>query len=222
MCGRYLLMNLNEETLRRIFGGELPPWWKVRYNVAPTQQVPTVRLVEGRRVVEQMRWGLIPQFANGEAGAYSTINARVETMRTSPAYRMAWRKGQRCLVLASAFYEWQDVPGGRQPHYIGCADQEVFAFAGLWDSSTAPDGNTILSCTIITLPASPLMAQIHNSKQREPAILCVADHDAWLGGTAEEAMACLRQYPDELRSAWPVSRQVNNPRNDGPELIARA
>jgi putative SOS response-associated peptidase YedK len=222
MCGRYLLMNLNEERLREIFGGELPPWWKVRYNVAPTQPVPTVRLVDGQRVLEQMRWGLIPHFAGGEAGPYSTINARAESMTTSPAYRSAWRKGQRCLILASAFYEWQEVPGGRQPHYIGCADQEVFAFAGLWDSSTPPGGAPVLSCTIITLPASPLMAQIHNSRQREPAILRGADHQAWLGGTPQQALGCLRQYPDDLRSAWPVSKRVNNPQNDGPELIARA
>ena len=66
------------------------------------------------------------------------------------------------------------------------------------------------------------MASIHNTKQREPAILRAEDHEAWLRGTAEEALACLRQYPDELRSAWPVSRSVNNPANDGPELIARA
>lgn len=222
MCGRYLLMNLNQETLLRIFGGQLPPWWKVRYNVTPSQDVPTVRLVDGQPVVEQMRWGLIPHFAKGEAGPWSTINARVETMTTSPAYRSAWRKGQRCLILASAFYEWQEVAGGKQPHYIGCADQELFAFAGLWDSSTPAGAAPILSCTIITLPASPLMAQIHNSRQREPAILSVADHQTWLAGTAEQALACLRQYPDELRSAWPVSKRVNNPRNDGPELIARA
>src|SRR5262245_11906259 len=118
MCGRYLLLQLNEETIRRIFGGELPPWWKVRYNVAPSEDVPTVRLADGQRVAALMRWGLIPHFARGEAGPYSTINARVETLRTSPAYRNAWRKGQRCLVLASAFYEWQVVPGGKQPHYI--------------------------------------------------------------------------------------------------------
>jgi len=222
MCGRYLLMNLNEETLLRIFGGELPPWWKVRYNVAPSQEVPAVRLAGGRRAVEQMRWGLIPHFAHGNAGSFSTINARMETLRESAAYRGPWRKGQRCLVLASAFYEWQVVGGRKQPHYIGCADQELFAFAGLWDSSTPPGGAPILSCTIITMAASPLMAGIHNTRQREPVILRPEEHEAWLAGTPEQAWACLKQYPDELRSAWPVSTRVNSPKNDGPELIARA
>lgn len=222
MCGRYLLLNLNRETALRIMGGSpLPRAWKDSYNVTPGLDVLTVRSLAGRRAVTAMRWGLIPHFARGAAGKFSTINARSETLRTSPAYRDAWRRGQRCLILASAFYEWQQVAGGRQPHYIGCADQEVFAFAGLWDSSTPPQGEPLLSCTIITLPASPLMAQIHNTRQREPAILRPEDHDAWLAGTAEQAWACLKQYPDELRSAWPVSQQVNSARNDGPELIAR-
>jgi putative SOS response-associated peptidase YedK len=181
-----------------------------------------VRLVNGERVLSPMRWGLIHSFARGNAGQLSTINARMETLRDSGAYRWPWRKGQRCLVLASAFYEWQVMEDRKQPHYIGCADQEVFAFAGLWDSSTPPGGPPILSCTIITMPASPLMAQIHNTRQREPAILRPGDHETWLAGTPQQAWACLKQYPDELRSAWPVSTRVNSPKHDGPELIARA
>lgn len=220
MCGRYIV--LNRQAIQRLFSVVLPADWHDSYNVAPSQDVPTVRLVEGRRVMTLMRWGLIPHFARGEAGPWSTINARVETLRGSPAYRDAWRKGQRCLILASAFYEWQVVADHKQPYCIGCADQEVFAFAGLWDSSTPPGGEPILSCTIITLEASPLMAEIHNTRRREPAILRPEDHETWLAGNPDEAWACLKQYPDELRSAWPVSKKVNNPRNQGPELIARA
>ncbi len=219
MCGRYIV--LNRLAIQQLFSVLPPDEWQDRFNVAPSQDVPTVRLIDGRRVLTLMRWGLIPRFAQGTAGNFSTINARIETLHASAAYREPWRKGQRCLVLASAFYEWQQVPGGKQPHYIGCADQEVFAFAGLWDSSTPPGGAPILSCTIITLPASPLMAEIHNTRQREPAILAPGDHDRWLKGSPAEAMACLRQYPDELRSAWPVSKQVNSPKNQGPALIAR-
>jgi len=220
MCGRYIV--LNKEAIQRLFGVLPPAEWEDRFNVAPSQDVPVVRLVDGQRELKLMRWGLIPAFARGEAGPYSTINARVETLRTSPAYRDAWRRGQRCLILASAFYEWQEVAGGKQPYYIGCADQEVFAFAGLWDCSTPSGGEPIHSCTVITLAASPMMADIHNTRQREPAILRPEDHETWLGGTHEAAFACLAQYPDELRSAWPVSKQVNNAKNQGPQLIARA
>ena len=131
---------------------------------------------EGQRELVRMRFGLIPFFAKGVPGQYSTINARVETVRTSPAYRTAWNRGQRCLVIASGFYEWQVVGEGKQPWYVSCADQPVFGFAGLWDRSVPEGGEPILSCTIITLPASPFMAQIHNTKLREPAILQRNDH----------------------------------------------
>lgn len=218
MCGRFVTSI--DAALEREF--HLTRGWVrhfTSYNVAPTQLVPVVRMNEGVREGAMMRFGLIPFFAHGEPGQYSTINARVETFRTSPAYRTAWKRGQRCLVIARGFYEWQVLGSGKQPWYIGCADQPTFAFAGLWDSSTPPGGEPILSFTIITLPASPMMAEIHNAKHREPAILRRDQHEAWLTGDADAAFACLASYPDELRSAWPVSRKVNAPKNNDPSLI---
>jgi putative SOS response-associated peptidase YedK len=222
MCGRFVAHA--DAALEREFGLVRSDWGRFqRYNVAPTQPVPVVVHGNEGREGRLMRWGLVPWFARGEAGPYSTINARVETLRTSAAFRGAWQRGQRCLVIAQGFYEWQQLPGAgtrKQPWYIQCADQPVFAFAGLWDRSTPPGGEAIESCTIITLPASPFMAEVHNSRQREPAILRREDHDTWLSGTPDAAFACLHSYDDALRSAWPVSAQVNSPRHDGPELIA--
>jgi putative SOS response-associated peptidase YedK len=177
-----------------------------------------VRTVAGEREGVLLRWGLIPHFAHGNPGPYSTINARVETVRTSPAYRTAWKRGQRCLIVASGYYEWQERGAARQPWYIGCADQKVFAFAGIWDRSEPPDGPAIESCAIITLPASPLMSEMRTSRQREPAILAPEDHETWLTGAPEVAFAALKSYPDELRTVWPVSRKVNSPRNNDPTL----
>jgi len=163
----------------------------------------------------------VPFFAKGVAGPYSTINARIETMTTSPSYRGPWRRAQRCLVLSSGFYEWQVLPDGKhkQPYFIKPADQEIFAMAGLWDESRPAEGPAIRSFTIITLPASPLMAQIHNSRQREPAILAADNVDSWLAGGAEQALAALQPYPDDLLSVWPVSTRVNSVRNDDAFLI---
>lgn len=227
MCGRYV--SPDESAIEREFtlvGPQVVPLFAASFNVAPTQQVPVIRMHEGRRELVRMRFGLIPFFAKGKPGQYSTINARVETVRTSPAYRTAWKRGQRCLIIASGFYEWQVVGEGKQPWYVSCADQPVFGFAGLWDQSIPEDGESkgeaILSCTIITLPASPFMAQIHNTKLREPAILQRKDHEAWLTGTPDEAFPCLAPYPDDLRSAWPVSKRVNSPRNNDAQLIARS
>jgi putative SOS response-associated peptidase YedK len=223
MCGRYV--SPDESAIEREFtltGPEPRPVFTASYNVAPTQLVPVIRMHGGMRELVRARFGLIPFFARGEAGQYSTINARVETVRTSPAYRTAWKRGQRCLVIANGFYEWQVIADGKQPWFISCADQPIFGFAGLWDQSTPDGGEPILSCTIVTLPASPFMAQIHNTKLREPAILQRKDHEAWLAGTPDEAFACLASYPDELRSAWPVSKRVNSPRNNDEKLISRS
>ncbi len=99
----------------------------------------------------------------------------------------------------------------------------MFGFAGLWDRSVREDGTAIESCTIITLPASPLMAEIHNAKKRMPAILRGEDHERWLAGSPEEARAALRQYPDELLHAWKVGPRVNSPKNNDAaplELVA--
>lgn len=222
MCGRYTAMFTWRQIweIYQLIGAMPAPERSPNFNLAPSQLAPVVILTEDGRVCEAMRFGLIPFFARGEPGPYSTINARVETVATSPAYRGPWKRAQRCLVLASGFYEWHLlVDKKKQPYFIKVADQEVFAMAGLWDQSQPAEGPAIRSFTIITLPASPLMSQIHNDKKREPAILVREDIAAWLGGTAEEARAVLKQYPDDLLSAWPVSTRVNSPKNDDAFLI---
>ena len=222
MCGRYITKD------QRALERELPfldvkdwPQFEASYNVAPTQPAPVVIASSAGNVCQLMRFGLIPFFAKGVAGKYSTINARVETIESSAAYRGPWKRQQRCLVLASGFYEWHLLPDGKskQPYFIKPADQDSFAFAGLWDASRADDGATVYSFSIITLPASPLMAQIHNTKQREPAMLTAADCRTWLGGTAEQGRALLQPYPDELLVAWPVSRRVNSPSSNDEKLL---
>ena len=121
MCGRYVTHA--EQALEREFTLIKVRWPDYfSYNVAPTQQVPVVRSVNGEREGSMMRWGLIPFFAKGDPGKYSTINARIETVKTSPAYRGPWKRGQRCLILADGFYEWQVTPDGKVPYYITCAD----------------------------------------------------------------------------------------------------
>ena len=219
MCGRYV--SPDEAAIEREFA--LPRaglGLGARYNVAPSQAVAAVRRVEGVLRLDLLRWGLVPFFAKGVPGAYSTINARIETIETSASYRGPWKRGQRCLVPASGFYEWHvNADGSKRPFFIGVADQAVFGFAGLWDRSVAADGTVLESCTIITLPANPLLAEIHNVKQRMPAILARADRDAWLGADPAAARAALSAYPADRMFAHPVSTRVNSPRNDDAHLI---
>jgi putative SOS response-associated peptidase YedK len=196
------------------------PDLEARFNVSPTQAVPVVRWSEGLYEGTMMRWGLVPFFARGVPPKYSTINARIESIEASPAYRGPWKRAQRCVLPAAGFFEWHlNEAGVRQPFYIHLVDQEVFGFAGLWDRSDGP-GGVIESCTLITMPANPLLEQIHNVQKRMPAILRQADHTAWLHGDADQARAALMQYPSEMMAAWPVSTRVNAPRNEGPQLIA--
>ena len=224
MCGRYII----RQTAKAVKEWEKygPPPFLDSYNVAPTEQVPILRSRDGRAEYAGVRWGLIPYFSRGEPPKFSTINARIETFETAASYRGAWRRGQRCLQLASGFYEWHvDALGRKAPYLISVADQELFGFAALWDRSVKEDGTVIESCVHITMPANALMADIHNTgnnPHRMPAILRAEDRDAWLSGTEDEGRAVLQQYPADLMSAYEVSTRVNSVKNNDPGLIEPA
>jgi putative SOS response-associated peptidase YedK len=220
MCGRYV--SPDEASIEREFNLVHMEWqFPSSFNVAPTQEVPVVRLRKGGRQGIRLRWGLIPYFAQGIPPKYSTINARIETLRTAPSYRGPWSRGQRCLVVAQGFYEWQTQPDGksRVPYYIHLNDQEIFAYAGLWDASRTAQGRWVESCVHLTMPANHLLTEIHNTQHRMPAILAREDRETWLSGSPEEAWATLKPYPDEHMLAWPVSSRVNKPANDDAQLI---
>jgi putative SOS response-associated peptidase YedK len=220
MCGRYV--SPDEASIEREFTLVHTEWqFPPSFNVAPTQAVPVVRTIEGTRRGALMRWGLIPFFARGIPPKYSTINARIETVQTAASYRGPWSRGQRCLVVARGFYEWQLQADGKSkvPYYIHANDQEIMAFAGLWDVSKSDAGDRIESVTHITLPANRLLGEIHNTQHRMPAILAKEDREAWLSGSPEEAWSTLKPYPDEHLVAWTVSKRVNTPKNNDAELV---
>jgi putative SOS response-associated peptidase YedK len=223
MCGRYVAPD--ESAIEREFNLVHSEWqFPASFNVAPTQNVPVIRSIDGKLHGALLRWGLIPFFARGVPPKYSTINARIETVQTAASYRGPWSRGQRCLVVAQGFFEWQVQADGKTkvPFYIHTNDQPIFAFAGLWDSSRTDDGTYIESVTHITVPANNLVGEIHNAKHRMPAILEKADRDAWLTGTPEEAWETLAPYPDDLMVAWPISTRVNKPQNNDSRLIEPA
>lgn len=212
----------DEAAIEREFNLVHSEWqFPASFNVAPTQNVPVIRSIDGKPHGALLRWGLIPFFARGVPPKYSTINARIETVQTAASYRGPWSRGQRCLQVARGFYEWQVQTDGKTkvPYYIHCNDQPIFAFAALWDSSRTDTGDRIESVVHITLPANSLVGEIHNTKLRMPAILEKADRDAWLNGTPEEAWEALTPYPDDLMVAWPVNTRVNTPKNNDAALV---
>lgn len=216
MCGRYSLTT-PVEALRGLFGFDARPNLAPRYNIAPTQPVAALlwNAEAGARQFAMLRWGLIPSWAKDPAIGARMINARAETVADKPAFRTAFRR-RRCLVLADGFYEWKKADDGpKQPWRITCADVAAFAFAGLWERWDSPDGDTVESCTIVTTNAAPAIGHIH---PRMPVILPRGALETWLAGDAAAAGPLLHPYEGEL-AAYPVSRRVNNVRNDDAELI---
>jgi putative SOS response-associated peptidase YedK len=232
MCGRYSITT-PAEAMRRLFGFASPlPNWPARYNVAPTQSVPIVRLARAaagassERELVLARWGLVPPWAKDMKIGARLINARGEGIAKTPSFRAAFR-ARRCLVPADGFYEWQKTPHGKQPYRIGLKGGSppalpLFAFAGLWERwEMAADGVPIESCTIVTTDANALLRPIH---ERMPVILAPEAYATWLdpAAPAEDALELLRAYPADEMVAYPVSPRVNNVRNDDALCAAPA
>ncbi|HEX2915209.1 MAG TPA: SOS response-associated peptidase [Chloroflexia bacterium] len=218
MCGRYSLTNVSHLGERfKVKQENLPV--EPRYNVAPTQQMPVVYQHENEeRKIELMKWGLIPFWSKEPKASYSTINARAEGIADKPAYRRPIRN-QRCLIPADGFYEWQKSGLGKLPFYIHLKDSEIFSFAGLYDLYKDPNGQIIKTYTIITTDANELMAPIHN---RMPVILHRENEEEWLDPAVSDPFQVTRllvPFPDGLMEAYPVSKAVNSPGTDVPELI---
>lgn len=220
MCGRFTL-TIDPADLQDAF------YWvdfsnidfSPRYNIAPTQPVAVVPNT-GENKLDFFLWGLIPSWARDPKIGSRLINARSETLAEKPSFRAAYRR-RRCLILADGFYEWQKVTGSKTkiPTYIRLKSGAPFAFAGLWEDWHSPDGSQILSCTIITTRPNEVLKPIHS---RMPVILPPAAYELWLDPaekTSGQLQHLLRPYPSEGIEAYPVSRLVNNPRNDSPGCV---
>jgi putative SOS response-associated peptidase YedK len=189
-----------------------------RFNVAPFQVLPVVsQSPDGHRNFLMAKWGLIPAWVKDPTELNHPINAKAETVAIKPMFRHAFKKS-RILVPADGFFEWKAANGGKQPYFIRMRDGEPFGMAGLLEHWHGPDGD-VATFTVLTTEPNPLMAEIHN---RMPAIVRREDYGVWLDpATAEVArlQAVLAPYPERLMEAYPVSRRVNKPENEGPELI---
>jgi len=219
MCGRFTLTT-DPGQLQESF-----PWLSIpngitpRYNIAPTQPVAVVPN-DGKNRLDFFNWGLIPSWAKDPSIGNKMINARAETLQEKPSFRSAFRR-RRCLILADGFFEWRQDAGAKTktPMYIRLKSEKPFALAGLWERWDSPDGSKILSCTIITTEPNELMRPIHN---RMPVILPESAYPAWM--SPEEVDPAILQpllvpFSAEAMLAYPISRLVNSPENDIPEVI---
>ncbi|MBL0141594.1 MAG: SOS response-associated peptidase [Betaproteobacteria bacterium] len=221
MCSRYFL-DADGNVIAYTFNVPVHDRIRKRFNIAPTQEAPVVRMTDaGVRGVAMLRWGLVPSWARDPAIGNRMINARSETAAEKPSFRNAM-KSRRCLVPASGFYEWTGVAGHKIAHAITLADQPVFAFAGLWESwldKSNPGLPPVETYTLLTTGANRALSTIHD---RMPVILAPADHQAWLEAPARDAAQLLRPYADEPMRERVVSTRVNNPRNESPDLLGSA
>jgi putative SOS response-associated peptidase YedK len=215
MCGRYRL-TAKERYLRdhlRV-NGDLS--WAPRWNIAPTQKVPIVRQDRNgpKRTFGLARWGLIPAWAKNSSIGFKAINAMSETAAEKPAFRDAM-KLRRCLIPADGFYEWEKLGTKvKQPYNFGMADDNPFAFAGLWERWRDPAGEFIETFTILTTKPNSLVADVHD---RMPAILKPEDYDLWLDpGVTNVALVedSLKPFDPRLMKKYPVSTRVNRTEND--------
>jgi putative SOS response-associated peptidase YedK len=221
MCGRYVTRA----------AAELERFWNITrggiafcgaYNAAPTQRLPVIRFLAGKRTLTLMRWGLIPSSTKDLKKGANLINARGETVASRPAFRSAFMR-RRCLVPMTGYYEWQQTPAGKVPHYIHLLNTEQFAVAGLCEYWPGRDGKEPFeSFAIITTTPNEMTGKIHD---RMPVILPEHAHEGWLdpeNAQMDELQGFLKPFPAEEMRAYPVGLRVNNAKNEGPELVEPA
>lgn len=214
MCGRYSITFSGEE-LENEFDAKLTDDFYPNYNAAPSQNLPVITNDTPHKI-ELFRWGLVPHWAKDLNIGNKMINARSETILEKPSFKNAF-KTQRCLVLADGYYEWKNENSQKTPYRIVLKDKNIFAFAGIWETWKSED-KIIKTFSIITTEANQYLHDIHN---RMPVILEKEHIKPWLDKklSIEDAYSLLKPQPSENFKAYEVSKKVNSPVNNIPELI---
>jgi putative SOS response-associated peptidase YedK len=227
MCGRFAFHS-PKEAITRVFEIDFALEFQPHFNIAPSQYVIALRhsgvqipATASSCSVEpvMLRWGLVPSWAKDPGIGHRMINARRETIDHKPAFRAAFRR-RRCVILADGFYEWRRVDDRKIPTYITMKSGEPFAMAGLWEHWEG-QSSTLLTCTIITTAANHVLAPVHD---RMPVIFSPENAVRWMDpdNDSKAGLQQLLDSPDhDDLHYWEVGREVNNPRNDGPNLIRR-
>jgi putative SOS response-associated peptidase YedK len=219
MCSRYFL-DADGNIIAYTFRVPAVPAVRKRFNIAPTQQAPVVRIGrEGGREIAMLRWGLVPFWAKDLKVGTTMINARSEGIEAKPAFREPIRS-RRCIVPATGFFEWQgERPGRKRPYAITVPELPLFAFAGLWERWRASkDDEPVETFAIVTTDANETVARVHD---RMPVILPMDAVDTWLTGPPDEARALLTPWAGAL-ALRAVGPHVSNVNNEGPECLEDA
>ena len=217
MCGRYAVTSA-PEAIRALFGYPEQPNFPPRYNVAPTQVIAIVRLMDGKRQFALVRWGLLPSWVKDLKSLL--INARGESVIDKPAFSAAMKR-RRCLVPADGFYEWKAIGTRKQPYYVRAKSGQPLALAGLWETWTGPNGEELETAAIVTTRANRTLADIH---ERMPVIVPLEAFNLWLDCAnidPQTAAALISPASENLLDTYEVSTAVNHTANDNPGLVER-
>ena len=218
MCGRFVIKT-PPDVMRQTFGYGEQPNFPARYNVAPTQPIPMVRLVNGQRSFALVRWGLIPAWVKDPRTFSLLINARAESVFDKPAFRNAMRR-RRCLIPADGFYEWKQDGARKRPFYARA--KGPIGFAGLWETWMGPNGEEMETACIVTTAANRTLRHLHD---RMPVVIPPEAFDLWLDCAevdGETAADLLAPAPETLFDAYEISTAVNRTANDTAALIEPA
>jgi len=218
MCGRIVTRSTPQELqdafkLSAVLAAPEQP----HFNLPPTLEIPAV-INDGKRELDLLRWGLVPNWTQELKSAPLLNNARAETLAEKRSFRAALEH-RRCVILVDAFYEWRREGKTKVPFLIRRKDGKPMAFAGLWDQWQSPEHQLLRSCAVVTCGPNEVMRPIHD---RMPVILEGAAFDAWLSPEqrpANDLLPMLVPCPPELLEAFPVSPLVNSVKNNSPELL---
>lgn len=222
MCGRYQL-TIDRDQLALVYDAEVRAEHRPRFNIPPTSRVPVVRRLDGRRVIDDLAWGLVPHWAKDKKIGARMINARAETVAEKPSFRSPFKR-RRCLVPATGFYEWKRAGKQKVPHLIRIREAEVFSMAGIWSSWTPEDAEEgaepLETFSVLTCDPEGALGDLHH---RMPVILHPDHWDRWLDPEAdrEALLALARGTPADVLQIYEVSQAVNSVRNQGPEVAER-
>jgi putative SOS response-associated peptidase YedK len=222
MCGRVFIPGEWSEIKIRLRPSDFAPApnWQPRWNVAPTEDVLVLRFDPKRgRVIDKMRWSLIPAWAKDPKLKFPSFNARSETIAKVGVFKDAWNAGRRAVVVTGGFYEWQKIGTRRQPYAIARANEPDTLLGAVWEEWTSPADERIKTVSIMTTAANELIAPLHD---RMPVVIGLEDLPKWIGeepATREQIARMLRPFPSDRMRLWPVSEAVNSVKNDRPDLI---
>lgn len=214
MCGRFSLYRL-EGIIERFRVKKTTFQIIPSYNIAPSHEIFAI---DSNNQLIKLKWGLIPFWTKERTLKKTIINARAESVDKKPVFKNSF-KYKRCLIPADGFYEWKAEGKRKVPYRISLKNNELFGFAGLWDSWKAPSGKVINTCAIITTAANSLVKPIHN---RMPVILPREAENIWLNPSLTDSQVLnnlLIPYPAELMKAYKISDLVNSPSNNTPKIV---